>query len=287
MSGKDRETIIAEALRRCITETAKHAFECSATRNFERECDCGWYELKQEIVRVLGEPPSPGLAAEREEVVGRHSVGWAQGDNCYCKCGVLIECCDAAVLAEKLTELKAERDSLKARLTTEENAHVTTVAYWQSRAESAESEAARLREENERLHSLGQELSGIVADLKAAPALAEAAELSSLRTKNAELAAEIAAAMSVLAPNLPESGLEDAARQVKQAWLTEKGNADALEAANAELVGALEGVLPLVEARVAFLYHGTISDTEINYTDATSRLAAARSALSRAKETEK
>lgn len=49
-------------------------------------------------------------------------------------------------------------------------------------------------------------------------------------------------AMSVLAPNMPESGLVDACKQVKQAAISEADNATVAEARLTALQAALEGL---------------------------------------------
>ena len=63
---------------------------------------------------------------------------------------------------------------------------------------------------------------------------------------------EIADAMVVLAPNMPESGLVDACRQVKQVAISEADNS---EKAEQQLAGALQGIKTIEEraARTALL----------------------------------
>lgn len=60
------------------------------------------------------------------------------------------------------------------------------------------------------------------------------------------------AAMAVLAPSMPSSGLVDAAKQVKQVAITEKDNAETLEAENARLREESAAWKPVIDAAVAF-----------------------------------
>ena len=53
-----------------------------------------------------------------------------------------------------------------------------------------------------------------------------AKEAESSRERVRELEGERAAAMVVLEPSMPESGLEDACRQLKQAYISERDNAE-------------------------------------------------------------
>ena len=72
------------------------------------------------------------------------------------------------------------------------------------------------------------------------------------RAEIVALQAERDAAMSVLAPNMPTSGLSDACRQVKQAAISDRDNCEKLESRLAALEEALDE--RITEARV--LGHG-------------------------------
>ena len=58
-----------------------------------------------------------------------------------------------------------------------------------------------------------------------------ASEVDALMQENERLAVAINTAMTILAPNMPESGLPDACRQVKQVAISEADNNERLEAA--------------------------------------------------------
>lgn len=47
-----KKDLAAELLRR-----GRHNPECSGLRNFERECDCGWYEMKDELRKIVEATP--------------------------------------------------------------------------------------------------------------------------------------------------------------------------------------------------------------------------------------
>lgn len=84
---------------------------------------------------------------------------------------------------------------------------------WAKRRE-AEQEVARLRAEVGRART-----ASLIDD--AAPAL-----VRQLRSERDATLAEIDAAMNVLQPSMPESGIEDACRQRMQAYISERDNAE-------------------------------------------------------------
>jgi hypothetical protein len=78
-------------------------------------------------------------------------------------------------------------------------------------------------------------------------------ERNAARAERDQQAGEIAAAMAVLKPNMPESGLVDACKQVKQAAISAMDNSDVLErkcdqqaGALVTLRAALQTVMPFV-----------------------------------------
>jgi hypothetical protein len=52
---------VVEVLERVIAGEARHPFNCSANRNFERECDCGWYEVKGRLPALLDRAKKGGV----------------------------------------------------------------------------------------------------------------------------------------------------------------------------------------------------------------------------------
>lgn len=65
-------------------------------------------------------------------------------------------------------------------------------------------------------------------------------DIDYLLTRLSQAEAERSAAMKVLDPSMPESGLEDACRQLKQAYVSADGNVDTLEQRVAELTAQVE-----------------------------------------------
>lgn len=75
----------------------------------------------------------------------------------------------------------------------------------------------------------------------------QAQEIATLRADLSRVQGEIARAMQVLAPNVPESGLEDACRQVKQVAISEADNSATLERALARVQASLDAVIDALD----------------------------------------
>lgn len=72
------------------------------------------------------------------------------------------------------------------------------------------------------------------------------ASVADLTTSRDALQGELDKALKVLAPSMPESGIEDAARQVKQAAISAAGNCDDLEAQVKALEARVETLTQLL-----------------------------------------